>query len=173
MQSAACKIKEHFSELFSPHIPADQRQRLNETIQELQYVAGSYALVPFTSDEIESALGKAKLGKTSGISGVSYELLVAIWCLPEGRDILIAFVNDLLESPDHPLELRDGFVALVPKVSHVMHPQDIRPINLIEASNKLFCALLLSRLVVHWPAPFVQFGGLQGGQVADALAAAN
>ena len=34
VQSAACKIKEHFSELFSPHIPADQRQRLNETIQE-------------------------------------------------------------------------------------------------------------------------------------------
>ena len=54
-----------------------------------------------------------------------------------------------------------------------MHPQDIRPMNLIEASNKLFCTLLLSRLVVHWPAPFVQCGGLQGGQVADALAAAN
>ncbi|CAE6909974.1 unnamed protein product [Symbiodinium sp. CCMP2592] len=55
----------------------------------------------------------------------------------------------------------------------LMKTSEIRPIHLIETANKLCCFLLLSRLYPNWPVPTCQFGAIRGGQVMDAMAAAQ
>ena len=173
VDAAARCVKEHFRELFSPQIPAEQEVSVESIFRDLQLATGEFAIKYFSEEEIAAGLSKGKMGKSTGLSGISYELLVAMWSMPDGRLILREFLNSLLESSNHPTEIHCSFVTLVPKLAEVVTPAQIRPINLVEASTKLFCTLLVRRLVGCWPVAPCQFGGLPGGQVADALASAH
>ena len=173
IKQAAEQIRDHFTQLFHPAVPEEQQQRTQEILEELQLDSGGSAPVAFTDEEISEALSKGKNGKTMGLSGVSYELLVALWGLDEGKVVLREFLSDLYLSADHPRELYKGFVALIPKVSQVVMAQQLRPINLIEPCNKLYCRILLQRLVGAWEIPPCQCGGVSGSQVLDALATAH
>ena len=146
---------------------------MREAVDSLQLATGEFAVVHFSHDEISAAIAALKTGKSSGMSGISAELIHAMWSLDAGKTVLATFLNAQLEAGDQPRELHDSFVALVPKLQHVLHPQRIRPINLVEVCMKLFCRLLTQRLRSEWPQPPGQFGALQGGQVMDALCAAH
>ena len=173
VQNAVSQVKEHFTQLFHPVIPPEEQQTVQDVLQTLQLETGGHAIAHFSDDEIESALDKGKCGKTTGLSGVSYELLHALWSLDDGRRVLRQFLQELYASADHPQDLYCSFVTLIPKLSHVVAPKDVRPINLIEAANKLYCRLLLQRLAPVWKKPPCQCGGVSGGQVLDALATAH
>ena len=127
----------------------------------------------FSEAEIAKGVVKLKPGKTSGISGISAELLQGLWALDEGKQMLSSFMNDLLMEAEHPADLHDSFVTLVPKIKNVTQPHQIRPINLVEVCHKLYCSLLLNRILRAWPQPPQQYGAVPGGQVMDALAAAG
>ncbi|CAE7870862.1 unnamed protein product, partial [Symbiodinium microadriaticum] len=135
--------------------------------------SGLVHMTAFTEEEVFSAVTRLKMGKTSGISGISNELLQSMWSLPQGKAVLLAFFNKMLESPTHPSDMHDSFVTLLPKVKNAMQASEVRPVHLIETANKLYCFLLLSRLYPSWPIPSCQFGAIRGGQVMDAMAAAQ
>ena len=170
---AAARVKRHFDTLFHPDVPQEQRQEIQGILESLQLESGAHMLAEFTDAEIQEALNKGKSGKTSGLTGITYELLVAMWGVEDGRTILRQFLNNLFTASQHPQGLYRAFVLLIPKVAQVAAPTDIRPINLIEACNKLYCHILLRRLVASWSTPPCQCGGVAGSQVLDALATAH
>ncbi|CAE7208175.1 unnamed protein product [Symbiodinium sp. CCMP2592] len=169
---AAKQLEDHFRTLFSPEVPAEGHQHIQHIMDDLQTTAGEYCVKPFSTHEVDEAIARLKRGKTSGMSGMSSELFLSMWSLQEGKHILLMFFNDLLIDSDHPQEVYDGFVTLIPKVSTVRTCSDIRPINLVEVANKMYCYLLTRRLLSSWPVPGCQNGAIAGGQVLDAMSTA-
>ena len=157
--------------MFSPDIDPQQQQTVQSALDDLRLAAGSHCMKPFSFQEVAGALSRLKTGKSIGLTGMSAEMFRAMWAVPGGQALLLQFFNDLLQCAGHPPELQCGFVSLVPKVAEVLKASDVRPINLIEVANKMYCILLTQRLVPNWSAPPVQCGALAGGQVLDALAA--
>ena len=173
VDEAARAIQEHFDLLFNPTVSDEHKQTVAEVMSALQLSSGEFAVKLFTKEEIDKGVARLKPGKSTGMSGVSSELLTAMWTIPQGQCILTDFLNDMLQSSEVPAEVHRAFVVLLPKVRDVLRPLDIRPICLVEVTNKLFSFLLLQRLVDSWPVPNCQFGAVSGGQVLDALAAAH
>ena len=170
---AAAQLRDHFQELFSPQTSQADAAQVHDIVESLQYSSGLVQMTGFSEEEVSSAISRLKMGKTSGISGISNELLQSMWSLPQGKAVLLAFFNKMLESPKHPSDMHHSFVTLLPKVKNAMQASEVRPIHLIETANKLYCFLLLSRLYPNWPVPNCQFGAIRGGQVMDAMAAAQ
>ena len=172
-EEAADAVRTRFRDLFMPDTRDDDIQLVESLLQELQCLSDRSTCNPFTNDEVSSAVLRLKTGRVSGMSGVSAELMLALWADSTGRRVVMSFLNSLLCEDDAPPELNDSFVTLVPKVSHVASAQQLRPINLVETVHKMYCFLITQRLQEHWPRPPCQLGGLPGSQVLDPLAAAH
>ncbi|CAE6960285.1 unnamed protein product [Symbiodinium natans] len=97
----------------------EQRQEIQGILESLQLESGAHMLAEFTDAEIQEALNKGKSGKTSGLTGITYELLVAMWGVEDGRTILRQFLNNLFTASQHPQGLYRAFVLLIPKVAQV------------------------------------------------------
>ena len=127
------------------------------------------SLVLFTEAEILRAVDKIKVGKCSGMSGVSGDFIKALASIPEGLRLLKHHLDLLLQQGELPEAYYDAFVLLLPKVPVPQTLKDLRPINLIESTVKLYCSLLCGRLRLQWKQPELQYGGLPGTQVLEAM----
>ncbi|OLP99350.1 hypothetical protein AK812_SmicGene18103 [Symbiodinium microadriaticum] len=174
VRSAAVEaVRTHFRDILSPVVPAAEQAECAHLLHKLTAATESLTPTPFTYDEISKAVQHLKPGKTSGMTGISAELVKALWQDGDGQSIISCFCNSLLSTDDPPSDLDGGFVALLPKVAHVQTASQIRPIHLVEVCQKLFSYLLIQRLQGVWHKPAQQHGALQGGQTLDALATAQ
>lgn len=83
----------------------------------------------FSAAEVIEAVGKLKLGKTTGISKVSVELLRQLVSAAFGLDILTFMLNSLLRDPDSAhCALGTGWMVLLPKTVWIDHASGFRPI---------------------------------------------
>ena len=172
--AAAVSIQTHFQKLFQPPVPLEDQEACDCIMCELQLAASSEALRPFTWPEVAAAVNRLKLGKSTGMTGISCELISAMWqVVPEGQNMVVSFCNSLLQEEQHPPELHQSLVALLPKLPVIQATSQIRPINLVEVCHKMYSFLLLQRLRPTWPSPAAQHGAVRGGQVLDALASAH
>ena len=173
LQGAIHNVKNHFQEVFnntplptrtadcSPHIDALlARMNLSEP-------------TPLQAAELNLALTRLKLGKTSGPSGMSNEFLVALGNTSSGQSLLLPLLNAMLIHGDIPPALLTGIACLLPKTPDATAASQIRPILLLEVLQKLFASILMRRLHPHWPPLHVQVGAVPGGQPVEALFAAH
>ena len=169
-QAAATEVKDHFSQVFSQPSENEEDEAVKRCLRTLRELCSPTNCVPFTQDEIRSAVHALKLNKTAGPTGMSNEFLRSLIQTDEGIDILQHFLTALLHhGSDDMQNFKQSMVALVPKLQQVCGPSDLRPICMLETMHKLFCKLLVSRLLDVWPPPKHQYGGLPGGQVLHAL----
>ena len=172
--AAAGSIQTHFQKLFQPPVPLEDQEACDCIMRELQLAASSEALKPFTWPEVAAAVNRLKLGKSTGMTGISCELISAMWqVVPEGQNMVVSLCNSLSQEEQHPPELHQSLVALLPKLPVIQATNQIRPINLVEVCHKMYSFLLLQRLRPTWPSPAAQHGAVRGGQVFDALASAH
>ena len=173
ISNAATALKLHHEQLFSPDIPEQHQRAIAAAMQTFQERAAVAPSPDFSEEEVQSALDRLQQDKTSGPSGISNELLIQLWDLPDGRPLLCHHLNGLLRADSLPHGLCQAQVALIPKIANITGPKDYRPINLIDCIHKVFSWLLVSRLQPHWTMPEIQMGGMKGTQVCDALMAAQ
>ena len=173
IHAATTAMREHYQQLFGPDLPECQRRRVELVEHEFSSRAAQTPSPDFTEEEIQMAVDRLKHDKTTGLSGVSNEMLIQLWDLPEGAPLLHHHLNCLLRTNELPKGFCDAQVALIPKLESILKPGDYRPINLLESIHKLFAWLLITRLTPHWQLPTVQLGAIKGTQICDALLAAQ
>ena len=171
-QQAIQNVRQHFDAVLAP---SELNSDVESIHQELQNKAAHREAVLFTLEEVaEYCQSKLELNKTSGPSGISNEFVLVLIQDPVGAVLLLNFFNDLLCGSEPPVELFVSQVILIPKVTSVVEPQQLRPINLQEVLLKIFCGLLFKRLKTSWMRGVKhQYGGLPGCQSLDALYAAH
>ena len=173
VQQAADDLQQHYATLFNPANPPEDQQIVDRATHLFSERALTSPSPDFSEEEVGQAISRLKASRTSGVSGISNEYLVAMWGNPEGRPLLIRHLSALLHAESLPKGLLAAQVALIPKVREISKPSDYRPINLLECIHRLFSWLLICRLTPSWRLPKVQMGGIKGCQVADALLAAQ
>ena len=119
-------------------------------------------------EEVQFHVCKMKLHKTTGVSGISADLLHSILQLPHGSLLVHQLVHGILiGSQRHFKEMYDGLVILVPKILQVVGPHQLRPIVLLETCLKLVARIVTQRILDSWPIPDSMMGARAGGQVAE------
>ena len=173
LDHAAATLKQHYETLFGPEIPQDHRTAILQAEATFRARSEEKPSSAFTQHEIDLAMQRLKLNKTSGPSGISNEYLLSLWRCNEGRCMLVDFLNGLLCSDELPRELHRAQVVLIPKLACISKPGDYRPTYLIESLHKVFSWLLVNRLSSSWETPSMQMAGVRGRQVCDALLSAQ
>ena len=129
----------------------------------------------FSSEELQLHIAKySHERKTSGMSGIPTELLLALARDERGVQFLCEHLCRLLQYPDDaPEDYLKAFVCLLPKKTNIQLPKDYRPISLLESSLKMCTGLIFRRWVNQCPLPKSQRGALPGCQTLSCLQAAQ
>ena len=166
-------VRNHFQQTFAT-TPLDTRAAdCAPHIATLETHMANTAPQPITTEEVHKALGKLKMGKTSGASGMSNELLMALGNAEDGLALLLRILNCMFIHGQMPPDLHLGIACLIPKSTGVTVASQIRPILLLEVLQKLYAGILMQRLAPHWPPLNCQLGAVSGGQPIEALFAAQ
>ncbi|CAE7274880.1 CBWD5, partial [Symbiodinium sp. KB8] len=171
-QAAAEQVQERMQELLSA-TPAERDAVCGWEARLADTASSSAPCRLFDDSEIQQSVGKLRLGKASGMSGVSAELIRALAQLPEGLAVVRHHMNTLLRDGEPPADYYKAYVALIEKCPQVSRARDLRPINLLEVLNKLFMGLLTTRMQPTVPCYPCQFAGRPGHQTLDALSTAH
>ena len=173
-QDAAAKhIQQHFQGLFAPEQKPEEVDAVATYMNELQIHAQYQGTHDFSEEEVGPCIEHMHLGKVAGLSGISVELIKAIWNQSSGKTLLLNHLNTLHRTDSLPEPAVNAYIALLPKRLRVLSVDEIRPIHLIESITKLYCSVLSRRLQTKWSLSPVQLGGAKGTQALDALSAAH
>ena len=103
----------------------------------------------FDLEELRTALGQMKTGKSVGVDGTSAELLKAIAELPGGAEHLLEFMTRTLVTHEIPRDWNAPLMIILAKVSTPLEAKHLRPISMNSAAGKLFSRMLLNRTLPH------------------------
>ena len=116
-RSAAVEaVRTHFRDILSPVVPAAEQAECAHLLHKLTAATESLTPTPFTYDEISKAVQHLKPGKTSGMTGISAELVKALWQDEDGQSIISCFCNSLLSTDDLPQTWMVGSSPCFPKL---------------------------------------------------------
>ena len=126
---------------------------------------------PISLAELEEYFGKVKKGTAPGVSGISIELWA--WSAEEVKEELLCILNDCLEKGIVPGMWAKRLIRPLAKTETAVGLSDIRPITLLDVTQKLLTGILTERLsnvwnqkgVLHW----AQMAFLQGRGCYQAL----
>ncbi|CAE7949162.1 unnamed protein product [Symbiodinium sp. KB8] len=104
----------------------------------------------FDMQELRTALGQMKTGKSVGVDGTSAELLKALADLPGGAEHLLEFMTRTLVTHEVPPDWNVPLMVILAKVGAPTEAKHLRPISMGSAAGKLFSRMLLNRTL-----PFV------------------
>ena len=101
--------------------------------------------IPFTVEEIRSAIRRLKNNKSPGSDGLVVELLK---CAPEEIYQLIADIyNEMAATGDHPKELIEGLLCALQKPGKKKGPlENLRPIILLSVLRKILAVCMIDRI---------------------------
>ena len=102
-------------------------------------------VVAFTVDEVKTAVGQMKAGKSVGRDGTCKELFQGLLEVEGGASHLAEFFTQVLVTKSVPQEWNHVLLILLAKVPCPIEAKDLRPIALSSGSSKLFARLLLNR----------------------------
>ena len=170
-QSAAAQaVREHTQAVFGTPLSCEDAELLHRMQDELFCSTSGCPLFCFQHDEIREYIHeKIHLRKTSGMLGVSAELIRALSFSELGMDFLTEHCNHLLRDQVIPESYLQAYVCLVPKELVLTVPKQYRPLCLLESMHKLVSGLAYKRLIDAWEKPHCQLGALPGCQVIDCL----
>ena len=168
-EGAAQAVRERMSSLFQASDPQEVSESVNTVVEQLLTKGSQYFHNPITTQEVLDAVFKVKLGRSSGLSGISGEFYKALVQHQDGLEALRTHFDLLLRTGDKPLDYQQSYVCLIPKLQAVAKAADLRPINLLETVHKIYTTILGHRISAPWQFPRHQLGGSKGCQVLDAL----
>ncbi|CAE7455854.1 unnamed protein product, partial [Symbiodinium necroappetens] len=105
----------------------------------------------FDMQELRTALGQMKTGKSVGVDGTSAELLKALADLPGEAEHLLEFMTRTLVTHEVPRDWNVPLMVILAKVGTPTEAKHLRPISMGSAAGKLFSRMLLNRTL-----PFVR-----------------
>jgi hypothetical protein len=128
---------------------------------------------PFTIDELEDTLRNMKSLKAPGSDGLP--------CLPfklmnsEGKELLLSFLNELLDSGQVPKEWKEGVVVTIFKSGDPLDIANRRPITLLKTVYKILSKMVTERLysVINGYIHVDQVGFLRNRMIFDNVLVAN
>ena len=171
---AADAIRDHFKQVLAS-ASQEEIHTCNELQAKLLVRAHQDVILPFSSEELQLHIAKySHERKTSRMSGIPTELLLALARDERGVQFLCEHLCRLLQYPDDaPEDYLKAFVCLLPKKTNIQLPKDYRPISLLESSLKMCTGLIFRRWVNQCPLPKSQRGALPGCQTLSCLQAAQ
>lgn len=172
-EKAVAEIRTHFTQVFAG-TPAEERNR--ECLAPLARIHANLkdtTPLPIQESELTTTLANLKLRKTSGPTGISNELLLALAQSDDGKALLLQILNNMFVHGDFPEDITGGIVCLIPKVNQAKSGSAARPILLLETLQKVLAKILMDRLKPMWPPLSMQVGAVPGGQAIEALFAAH
>ena len=167
---AAERIRAHTLEVFCKPVTDTGKDEIECMQLQLWDSSANQLRVPFGEDEIKQfVMDRVRRNKTSGMSGISAELLHAMVHSCCGLEFLAVHCNTILETKQVPQAYLQAFVCLVPKEVVITVPKQYRPLCLLEAVHKLLSGMLYQRLITQWEKPTCQLGALPGSQAVECL----
>jgi hypothetical protein len=126
---------------------------------------------PITKEELDDYFGKVKKGTAPGVSGVGVELWA--WGAEAVKEELLDILNECLANGTIPGLWAKRLIRPLAKTETAIGLADIRPITLLDATQKILTGILTERLskvwneneVLHW----AQMAFLQGKGCYQAL----
>ena len=126
---------------------------------------------PITKEELDDYFGKVKKGTAPGVSGVGVELWA--WGAEDVKEELLDVLNECLANRTIPGLWAKRLIRPLAKTETAVGLSDIRPIALLDATQKILTGNLTERLskiwneneVLHW----AQMAFLQGKGCYQAL----
>eukprot|EP00439_Symbiodinium_sp_Y106_P079849 s2065_g18.t1 len=100
----------------------------------------------FTVEELMTALGQLKLGKSVGMDLTSTEMLRALVQVKGGQIHLLEYLNKVFVQQKVPPEWNKPLLILLPKTANPTSPKELRPIALSSSTSKLFARMVLNRV---------------------------
>ena len=156
--------------MFERPLPVDVAEQQEDLLQQLSHSAEAQLLMPFQEEEFRCYVhDRVQCRKTSGMTGISAELMHAMTLSPTGIDFMLEHCNASFTSKQVPTQYLQAFVCLVPKTLLISVPKQYRPLCLLESVHKLLRGLVFRRLLPHWPKPVCHLGALPGSQAIDCL----
>ena len=169
-REAARARQAHTQTVFGKAPSDDELGRVKAAFESLQASAAEQPLMPFAREEVTTHVQeRARLRKSSGISGLSAEFLHAMILIDVGVSLLVEHCNSIFSSKLVPESYLQAFMCLIPKEALIKVPKHYRPICLLESFNKLLTGMLYRRLLSVWPMPRCQLGALPGAQCVECL----
>ena len=98
-----------------------------------------------TSDELDFALQRGRLGRSVGIDGVSLEVIKSIVEHDESKRARLRWYNSILHSGSLPQQWQGVLLILLPKVESPQLPKQVREIAVGCATEKLLTRVILER----------------------------
>eukprot|EP00438_Fugacium_kawagutii_P022727 Skav216433 [mRNA] locus=scaffold3139:434672:438016:- [translate_table: standard] len=172
-EAATHQVQQHFQQVFANTSPST---RDADCLPHLAILEGHMQNIipqPIQADDLHACLLKLKLAKASGGSGMSNEFLLCLGRTQQGETLLLRFLNHMFLTREVPPQLLIGLATLIPKTMRVTEASAIRPILLLEVLQKLFAAILMHRLLPHWPPITCQAGAIPGGQPIEPIFSAH
>ena len=145
LETSSCNIFSRFSVV----------RAIDVQLRDLEEQLGHH-FVPFTRDEVVSAVNGGVNRKCTGPEGVPQELLKAICQIDEGLDALCAFFSGVLETSQHPEGWCKSLMSLLPKKLVLTSAKDLRPICVTSHLSKTFTKLVTQR-IIHTVTPDTPF----------------
>jgi hypothetical protein len=103
---------------------------------------------PITREEVEEYLNSAKKGTAPGVSGIPIEMWA--WSGEGIKDELVKIFNECLDKGAIPEVWEHRLIRPLAKSEAAIGLQDIRPITLLEVSQKILTGILTERISRIW-----------------------
>ena len=99
-------------------------------------------------EELTAYLGKVKQGTTPGFSGIPVELWVE--SVEDVQYSLLQLFNECMTTGDIPKQWEYRLIRLLAKSETAVGLEDVRPITLLDVTQKLLTGILNDRIMAIW-----------------------
>ena len=104
----------------------------------------SQLILPFSCEEIDSAVASCDSDKAPGPDGFNFKFIKSAWDIVK-HDIY-EIIHNFWDSSQLPQGCNVAYIALIPKIENPTHFKDFRPISMVGCIYKIIAKLMAKRL---------------------------
>ena len=132
----------HFAKVFHDPKQMHMQQEMRQLAEGLEL----HGVRPFTAEEVAESIAEGKRGKATGPDAIPTEMLQHMCADPVSLEALTSFYNSILRTGEVPSSWDKSISTLIPKITPLGGPKDLRPIALASHVSKSFSRMVLKRL---------------------------
>ncbi|MCH79282.1 cysteine-rich receptor-like protein kinase [Trifolium medium] len=145
----------------------------NLQFRRLNHLEGGSLTIPFTLEEVKTAVWDCDSYKSPGPDGINFGFIKDFW--PEMQAEIMRFITEFHRNGKLTKGLNSTFIALIPKVDCPQRLNDFRPISLVGSLYKILAKVLANRLraVIGNVISEAQTAFVKDRQILDGILIAN